>query len=63
MERNQLQYHTSRMSAVTKLGASPTLAVGTFERVDLRTLIGLCRLIFLAEHLAAQVDKHFINIG
>jgi hypothetical protein len=63
MKRNQLQYHASRMSAITELGAPPAFVVGALERINLRGLVWLCRLIVLAEHLAAQINKHFINIG
>lgn len=61
--RTQLQYHASRMGAVTELGAPPALVVGGLERINLDTLIGLCRLVFLTEHLTAQIDKYFVNIG
>lgn len=51
------------MSAITELGAPPAFVVGALERINLRGLVWLCRLIVLAEHLAAQINKHFINIG
>lgn len=63
VKRNQLQYRASRMSAVTELGAPPALVVGALERISLGTLVGLCRLIIPAEHLTAQVDEDFIDIG
>lgn len=49
------------MSAVTEPGASPAFVVGALERIG--TLVRLCHLIFLAEHLAAQVNEDLINIG